>query len=124
MDQIRAEGHAGEVKVLTSCPSCLQGLKRYHDDAELDADYIVVEIAKHVLGAGLAAGVRSPREHGRHRARAGLRRRRPHSQNESPPAAIAPLNFRDYSVRRMKSATLSCSALSEASLAYTMWPDS
>ncbi len=39
------------VKVLTSCPSCLQGLKRFADDAGgLDADYLVVEIAKHVLG--------------------------------------------------------------------------
>ena len=50
VDQIRAGGHTGEVKILTSCPSCLQGLKRYNDDAELDADYIVVEIAKHLLG--------------------------------------------------------------------------
>ena len=50
VDQIRAAGHAGEVKILTSCPSCLQGLKRYNDDANLDADYIVVEIAKHLLG--------------------------------------------------------------------------
>jgi FAD/FMN-containing dehydrogenase/Fe-S oxidoreductase len=41
---------AGEVKVLTSCPSCLQGLKRYNDDADTDADYIVVEIARRVLG--------------------------------------------------------------------------
>jgi Fe-S oxidoreductase len=49
-DAIRADGHTGPVKVLTSCPSCLQGLKRYNDDADLDADYIVVEIAKHVLG--------------------------------------------------------------------------
>jgi Fe-S oxidoreductase len=49
-DAIRAAGHDGPVKVLTSCPSCLQGLKRYNDDADLDADYIVVEIAKHVLG--------------------------------------------------------------------------
>ncbi|MGA2342150.1 MAG: FAD/FMN-binding oxidoreductase [Steroidobacteraceae bacterium] len=49
--RLRADGHRGEVKVLTSCPSCLQGLKRYNDDAELDADYIVVEIAKHLLGA-------------------------------------------------------------------------
>ncbi len=49
--EIRGGGHRGEVKVLTSCPSCLQGLKRYNDDAELDADYIVVEIAKHLLGA-------------------------------------------------------------------------
>jgi FAD/FMN-containing dehydrogenase/Fe-S oxidoreductase len=48
-DKLRAEG-AGEVKVLTSCPSCLQGLKRYNEDANLDADYIVVEIARHVLG--------------------------------------------------------------------------
>jgi len=41
----------GEVKILTSCPSCMQGLKRYNDDADVDADYIVVEIARHVLGA-------------------------------------------------------------------------
>jgi len=27
------------------------GLKRFNDDAGLDADYIVVEIAKHLLGA-------------------------------------------------------------------------
>ncbi len=40
----------GEVKILTSCPSCLQGLARYNDDAGTDADYIVVEIAKHMLG--------------------------------------------------------------------------
>jgi FAD/FMN-containing dehydrogenase/Fe-S oxidoreductase len=51
VEQIRAAGHAGEVKMLTSCPSCLQGLKRYNDDADLDADYIVVEIAKNLLGA-------------------------------------------------------------------------
>jgi hypothetical protein len=25
-------------------------LKRFNDDADLDADYIVVEIAKHILG--------------------------------------------------------------------------
>jgi Fe-S oxidoreductase len=49
-DQIRSGGHRGEVKILTSCPSCLQGLKRYNDDADLDADYIVVEIAKNLLG--------------------------------------------------------------------------
>ncbi|GAA4337177.1 FAD/FMN-binding oxidoreductase [Pigmentiphaga soli] len=49
-DKLRADGFAGDVKVLTSCPSCMQGLKRYNDDAGLDADYIVVEIARHVLG--------------------------------------------------------------------------
>ena len=46
----RADGFDGPVKVLTSCPSCLQGLSRFSDDAGTDADYIVVEIAKHVLG--------------------------------------------------------------------------
>ncbi len=51
VDQIRDSGHRGEVKMLTSCPSCLQGLKRFNDDVEMDADYIVVEIAKHLLGA-------------------------------------------------------------------------
>ncbi|OVZ58406.1 FAD-linked oxidase [Pigmentiphaga sp. NML030171] len=49
-DKLRADGFQGDVKVLTSCPSCLQGLSRYNDDANLDADYIVVEIARHVLG--------------------------------------------------------------------------
>jgi Fe-S oxidoreductase len=50
VDQIRAGGHRGEVKILTSCPSCLQGLKRYNDDTDTDADYIVVEVAKNLLG--------------------------------------------------------------------------
>ncbi|MEO8132764.1 MAG: FAD/FMN-binding oxidoreductase [Betaproteobacteria bacterium] len=49
-DALRADGFTGDVKILTSCPSCLQGLARYRDDANLDADYIVVEIAKHILG--------------------------------------------------------------------------
>jgi Fe-S oxidoreductase len=47
---LRADGFDGQVKILTSCPSCLQGLARYDDDAGTDADYIVVEIAKHLLG--------------------------------------------------------------------------
>ncbi|WGS50376.1 DUF3683 domain-containing protein [Paraburkholderia sp. D15] len=41
---------ATDVKILTSCPSCLQGLSRYNDDAGTEADYIVVEMARHVLG--------------------------------------------------------------------------
>jgi len=39
-----------QVKILTSCPSCLQGLDRYTEDTGVDADYIVVEMAKHLLG--------------------------------------------------------------------------
>ena len=43
----------GNVKILTSCPSCLQGLKRFEDDLQtglLEADYIVVEMARVMLG--------------------------------------------------------------------------
>ena len=41
------------VKILTSCPSCLQGLTRYGNDLQnglLEADYIVVEMARQLLG--------------------------------------------------------------------------
>ncbi len=47
---LREQSPDSEVKILTSCPACLQGLSRYHDDANADADYIVVEMAKAVLG--------------------------------------------------------------------------
>ncbi|MDY7540307.1 FAD/FMN-binding oxidoreductase [Undibacterium sp. RTI2.1] len=49
-DKLRADGFAGDVKILTSCPACLQGLTRYDEDSGTTADYIVVEMAKHVLG--------------------------------------------------------------------------
>ena len=49
-DKMRADGFTGEVKVLTSCPACLQGLSRFNDDSATTADYIVVEMAKHLLG--------------------------------------------------------------------------
>jgi FAD/FMN-containing dehydrogenase/Fe-S oxidoreductase len=49
-DKLRDDGFKGDVKILTSCPSCLQGLSRYNDDADTTADYIVVEMAKHILG--------------------------------------------------------------------------
>ncbi|NLR75092.1 DUF3683 domain-containing protein [Leeia aquatica] len=48
--QLRAGDAEVAVKVLTSCPSCLQGLSRYNDDAGTTADYIVVEMARHLLG--------------------------------------------------------------------------
>ena len=38
------------VKLLTSCPSCLQGLARYSDDAGTEPDYIVIELARKMLG--------------------------------------------------------------------------
>ena len=54
--QLRAAGTVGaqaNIKMLTSCPSCLQGLTRYGDDLNnglLEADYIVVEMANQILG--------------------------------------------------------------------------
>jgi Fe-S oxidoreductase len=47
---IEAKRFDGPVKILTSCPSCLQGLSRYEGDTGVEADYIVVEIARHLLG--------------------------------------------------------------------------
>ena len=49
-DKLRTDDFNGDVKILTSCPSCLQGLSRYNEDASVSADYIVVEMAKHLLG--------------------------------------------------------------------------
>ena len=51
-DALRSDGFDGPVKVLTSCPSCLQGLSRFKHDAGTDADYIVVELARRLLGEG------------------------------------------------------------------------
>jgi Fe-S oxidoreductase len=47
---MRTGDFAGAVKVLTSCPSCLQGLARFDGDASTTADYIVVEMARRLLG--------------------------------------------------------------------------
>lgn len=54
---LRASGAVGpkeDIKILTSCPSCLQGMHRYSHDLQnglLEADYIVVEMASKILGA-------------------------------------------------------------------------
>ena len=72
--QLRADGFTGDVKVLTSCPSCLQGLSRFDDDAGTQADYIVVEIAKPRARRELDGRLRGEGQRGRHRARARLGR--------------------------------------------------
>jgi Fe-S oxidoreductase len=38
------------VKMLTSCPACQQGLSRYRNETGLQTDYIVVELANKLLG--------------------------------------------------------------------------
>jgi Fe-S oxidoreductase len=54
--QLREQGGLGpkeNIKMLTSCPACLQGLSRYGEDLKnglLEADYIVVEMANQILG--------------------------------------------------------------------------
>ena len=40
----------GRTKILTTCPACVQGLSRYRDDVDMETDYIVVEMAKHIYG--------------------------------------------------------------------------
>jgi len=39
-----------DAKILTSCPSCLQGLSRLEDETGVQADYIVVELVKQLHG--------------------------------------------------------------------------
>ena len=70
-ETLRGDGYNGDVKVLTSRPSCLQGLSRYEGDTGMDADYIVVEMARHP-GRRLDGRLCAPRQRGRHRARAGV----------------------------------------------------
>ena len=54
--QLRDMGGLGakdNIKILTSCPACLQGLSRFGEDLQnglLQADYIVVEMANQILG--------------------------------------------------------------------------
>jgi FAD/FMN-containing dehydrogenase/Fe-S oxidoreductase len=47
---VAALSQGARVKVLTTCPSCLQGLARFSDDTGAQADYIVVELARRLLG--------------------------------------------------------------------------
>ncbi|HEB60102.1 MAG TPA: DUF3683 domain-containing protein [Gammaproteobacteria bacterium] len=45
-----ARARNGQVKMLTSCPACQQGLSRYTPDTGLEVDYIVVELVRRRLG--------------------------------------------------------------------------
>ncbi len=56
IDELKSKNTAssGNIKILTSCPACVQGLSRYSDDVVVDGllttDYIVVELAHKYLG--------------------------------------------------------------------------
>jgi Fe-S oxidoreductase len=48
---------AGEdIRLVTSCPACQQGLSRYSEGTGLKTDYIVVELARAHLGEGWQRG--------------------------------------------------------------------
>ena len=66
--RLRADGFDGQLKVLTSCPSCLQGLSRFEEAGSVQADYLVVELARHLLGASWMAN------YVRHANRGGIER--------------------------------------------------
>ena len=74
------------VKMLTSCPACLQGLSRYADDNDMPADYIVIEMAKHILGEKLAGRVCEKSQQRRRGESVAVRRtvfRRPQRSSEN-----------------------------------------
>ena len=52
MSKAKAKLKKGDtpIKVLTSCPSCLQGLSRLEGETDVEADYIVVELIRHLKG--------------------------------------------------------------------------
>ena len=41
-----------EIKLVTACPACQQGLTRYSDDTGMKAEFMVVELARQQLGEG------------------------------------------------------------------------
>ncbi len=49
--RLRQESGEGPLTVLTSCPSCLQGLARFEPETGIRAEYLVVELARRLLGA-------------------------------------------------------------------------
>jgi len=53
-----------EVKILTSCPACQQGLSRYQPDTGLKPEYIVVELANQLLGENWEKQFISKTQHG------------------------------------------------------------
>jgi len=53
MRTLSGVGAKDNIKIVTTCPACLQGLSRYGEDLQqgvLQADYIVVETTRHILG--------------------------------------------------------------------------
>ncbi len=43
-DALIQQREAQQIKILTSCPSCKQGLARYENDTKMEVDYLVTEV--------------------------------------------------------------------------------
>ena len=53
ISEVRAQAaEPVDVKLLTSCPACQQGLSRFAPETGVETDYIVVELANRLLGDG------------------------------------------------------------------------
>jgi len=50
IDTLKHQENTQNIKIMTSCPACQQGLLRYTEDTQLDVDYIVVEMCKNLYG--------------------------------------------------------------------------
>lgn len=53
--------NAQPLKLLTTCPSCFQGLSRQREDAPVETRFMVVELADRVLGKGWREALRGGR---------------------------------------------------------------
>ncbi len=71
-EALRADGFGGEIKVLTSCPSCLQGLSRFDGDAATTRGLHRGRDRAATPRSRLDGRVRRQRQPRRHRAGAGL----------------------------------------------------
>ena len=49
---LEALGNSQEIKLLTTCPACQQGLSRYSDEIGLKPEYLVVELIQQQMGEG------------------------------------------------------------------------
>ncbi len=48
--QIKDKARINQIRLLTSCPACLQGLTRYKEDTGLKPTYIILELVEKLLG--------------------------------------------------------------------------
>lgn len=50
--KLRVEGFNGKIKVLTTCPGCLQGMSRYSAATKTSAEFLIIELLRTKYGDG------------------------------------------------------------------------